>query len=206
MPNYYGEVMQAYWGIQHKCWKVRYKAARVIFDEFATLVMRDCIFRGYATNVKGHPAALIEGRLDLQNSSEPNGTPISCEISHPPVFKWDNQDILTVNEMVDTVWLEPNGTIFGSHRKNAPILTATGRNQFNKYATPWVCEWYKNSVLVKTSTVTAIHQWNAVRFLLRLRQTTRRYGFIENDVLTYDDTKGNLVIVRPLTQHAGVDK
>lgn len=198
MPNYYGEVMQAYWGTQHKTWKVRYKAARIIFDDFTSLVMRDCIFRGYAANVKGHPAALIEGRLDLVNISEPSGTLIVTEAGHPPVFKWDAKEILTVSQMIDTVWLLPDGSIMGDRIKEIPTVTGS-RNHHNKFTVKWECEWRRAGTLVKKQEVTANHQWNAVRFLLRLRQAQRRNGSIVGEVLTYDDTHGNVVIVRPVT-------
>lgn len=196
MPNYYGEIMQTYWGKLHKNWKVRYKAARVIFDEFQSLVMTDCIFRGYTTNVKGHPEALIEGRLDLNNSSPANGSIITLEEGKPPIFRWDGKEPLTVSQIIGTVWLNADGTINGSHLKDSPIKGG-GKNQFHKYAVKWDCEWRRGGTLVQATQVTAIHQWNAVRYLLRLRQTTRRYGVLTGDVLTYDDNRGNVVIVRP---------
>lgn len=197
MPNYYNEIMQAYWGKLHKTWKVRYKAARVIFDEFQSVVMKDCIFRGYATNVKGHPEALIEGRLDLNNSSPANGTIITLEDGKPPIFRWDGKEPLTVSQMIGTVWLNSNGSIIGTDLKDTPTVQGP-RNQHNKYAVKWECEWRRAGTLVKKAEVTAIHQWNAVRYLLRLRQAQRRNGVLEGDVLTYDDSRGNVVIVRPI--------
>lgn len=197
MPNYYGEVMQVYWAPIKKCWTARYKAARTVFDNFNSLVMTNCIFRGYHTKVKGHPYALIEGKLDLSNTSEPNGTSIACEPGAPPVFKWNDQ-IITVQQMIPTVWLLPNNRIIGNELIDAPEqLGPIDKN--NQFAIPWRCEWHKNGTLVRSETITAVNQWSAVRFLLRLRTTNRNKGRINGRTLIYDDTRGNVVTVFPLT-------
>ena len=196
--KYYGEILQAFWSPKDKVWRTRYKTARVIFDSFNALVMKDCVLRGYANKVPGHPDAIIEGRIEEKALTEEIKTSITVEMTSPPIFRWDNKEVLTPSKKIDTVWLEPDGSINGMGLRDVPVVTKH-RNQHNRFATRWMCEWRRNGTLVKSEEVTAIHQWNAVRYLLRLKAANRRQGSMAGDVLTYEDSRGNMVIVRPVT-------
>lgn len=201
MPNYYGESMQAHWAMSKGVWVVRYLKHKTKFAEYTNLLMKDVVFRTYIYNERNsHPVALIEGKLVFDKVASVSGwTPVTEEQGpDKPVFVIGVDEPITTEDKFNWVSLGPNKQIDAAGRQPRPHTTHDNTCLVHKHAIAWNCEIYKNGTKVREERVTALHQWNAVKYLLKLKTVRRMYGEVENNVLTWDDNMGNLIIVRPI--------
>lgn len=197
MPNYYGEILQAYWTPTNKLWALRLKTAHVLFDKIPSAVMEFCTFKCYKATSANHATALIEGNLYV-DPLPLHEMAMRVTVKSKPVgtFTLPNDQEIQAESQADKVWLNNDGTI-DVLNLHARKVRESQVNVVHRFAVPWECEHWRGGRLVKTQRAVTVNQWNAVRVVLKINVATRRYGTLDGEVLTYEDMKGNKVIVRP---------
>jgi hypothetical protein len=175
--------------------------SNVTFDHHVNVIMSNVQLISYKNTPRRTPTSLIEGKLELDIEPDVVWVPLDIRngIDRPQYFINDNL-INIKNQRFTYARLSGDGSVAVYEPHEAAIPLNDGRdNRSHQGAKRWTCEVYQNGSLTKSIDVTTVNQWNAVRYLLKLRAAQRTKGVLEGSTLTYDTQTGTVVIVRPST-------